>query len=179
MGNLTIYTGPMKSGKTSNLIKAYKHYIEIGEKVIMVKPNLDDRFAQNKVVSRDSDAVEAINVKSLDEILLVGQSYNVICIDEFQLLSGNICTIKQLLDDGKNILVSGLNLTAEKKPFGLMGDLMCFAENIHILKGFCDVCGNSDGIFTKCTVAKTDDILVGEDMYKCVCASCYNSNFGE
>lgn len=179
MGSLTIYTGPMKSGKTSNLIKAYKHFKSNGKSVIMVKPSIDDRFAFDKVVTRDNEEIDAYNINFLADILNISNEYDVICIDEFQLLAGDICTIKNLLDAGKDIFVAGLNLTAEKKPFGLMGDLMCFAENIHILKGFCDMCGSSDGIFTKCTVAKTDDILVGEDMYKCVCASCYNSDFGE
>ena len=108
--------------------------------------------------------------------------YKNLFIDEFQFLNGNISTIKNLLELDKNIWVSGLNLTAEKKPFGLMGDLMCFADKIYFMAGNCDYCGKQNkGIYTLYEGGKNTDIVVGDDNYKCVCSKCYTkySNLGK
>lgn len=175
MGKLVIYTGPMKSGKTTKLIEQYGKVSQRSVKTHMFKPSIDDRYSSVKVIARNNDnQILSTLLNDLDMLWYFKDMYNNFFIDEFQFLSGNICTIKQLLDCGKNIWIAGLNLTAEKKPFGLMGDLMCFADKIYFMKGNCDYCGKlNKGIYTFYDGSKDTDIVVGDDNYKCVCSKCY------
>lgn len=183
MGKLVIYTGPMKSGKTTKLIEQYKKTLAKNPKTYMFKPALDTRYSSVRVVARNKDEqILSTLLNDVDMLWNFRDMYKNFFIDEFQFLDGNISTIKNLLDLGKNIWVSGLNLTAEKKPFGLMGDLMCFADTIYFMKGNCDYCGKQNkGIYTFYDGVKNTDIIVGDDNYKCVCSKCYDkhSNLGE
>ena len=183
MGKLVIYTGPMKSGKTTKLIEQYKKTLAKNPKTYMFKPALDTRYSSVRVVARNKDEqILSTLLNDVDMLWNFRDMYKNFFIDEFQFLDGNISTIKNLLDLGKNIWVSGLNLTAEKKPFGLMGDVMCFADTIYFMKGNCDYCGKQNkGIYTFYDGVKNTDIIVGDDNYKCVCSKCYDkhSNLGE
>lgn len=176
MGKLVIYTGPMKSGKTTKLIEKYNQVIQHSDSVVLLKPFIDNRFSNNSVVNRDRNyEIPAINIENLNDLMSIGLMYENIFIDEFQFLSGNISIINKLLDSGCNIYISGLNLTAERKPFGLMGDLLCLADTVHILRGNCDYCGKiNKGVYTLYDGQKNQDILVGENNYKCVCSKCYS-----
>ena len=177
MGKLVIYTGPMKSGKTTKLIEQYKKTLEKHPKTTyMFKPAIDNRFSYAKVVARNmQDQVLATLLNDIDMLWYFKDMYNYFFIDEFQLLDGNINVIRDLLDLDKNIYVSGLNLTADRKPFGRINDLMCMANKIYILNGKCEVCNKEDkGIYTYYSGTKTADILIGEDNYICVCSKCYN-----
>ena len=173
----------MKSGKTTKLIEQYKKTLAKNPKTYMFKPALDTRYSSVRVVARNKDEqILSTLLNDVDMLWNFRDMYKNFFIDEFQFLDGNISTIKNLLDLGKNIWVSGLNLTAEKKPFGLMGDLMCFADTIYFMKGNCDYCGKQNkGIYTFYDGVKNTDIIVGDDNYKCVCSKCYDkhSNLGE
>lgn len=180
MGKLVIYTGPMKSGKTTKLIEQYGKVSQRSVKTHMFKPSIDDRYSSVKVIARNNDnQILSTLLNDLDMLWYFKDMYNNFFIDEFQFLSGNICAINKLLDEDYNLYIGGLNLTAEKKPFGKMGDLLCLANTIYLLKGNCDYCGNDNGIFTLYNGIKNQDIVVGEDDYKCVCSNCYkhHSNF--
>ena len=79
-----------------------------------------------------------------------------------------------MAESGKKFYISGLNLTAEKKPFGKMGDLMCMADNVQMMTSICEVCKCENAIFSFFKGTKTDDIYVGDSEYIPVCRNCYN-----
>lgn len=174
MGKLIIYTGPMKCGKTTHLIQKYNK-LKDTTSCVFLKPVIDNRFSNDFIIDRDrQNKVPAFNINKIDDILPYGLIYKNIFVDEFQFLNGNICTINNLLETQCNLFIGGLNLTAEKKPFGKMGELLCFADTIHILKGNCDYCGKKQsGVYTLYVGGKNQDIIVGENNYKCVCSKCY------
>ena len=174
----------MKSGKTTKLIDTYLKVYSKNLNTHMFKPKLDKRWSSVKVIDRDNKhQILSTLLDDIDMLWYFRDMYSNFFIDEFQFLDGNISTIKNLLERGKNIWVSGLNLTAEKKPFGLMGDLMCLADTIHFMAGNCDYCGKQNkGKFTFYEGEKNTDIIVGDDdHYKCVCSKCYKnySNLGK
>lgn len=170
MGSINVYSGPMKSGKSSLLIKEAKQQVANGKNVKFFKPLMDNRFSKDKAVDRNGNTFPAINIERIDEI----ENYDadVYLIDEFQFLQGEIAPIQELANKGKKFYIAGLNLTTEKRPFGKMGDLLCNSDNVKMMTARCECCGK-DAIYTFCTIEKTDDILVGEDMYIPVCADCY------
>ena len=173
MENINVFTGPMKSGKSSTIISQAKSLINAGQRVQVFKPTIDDRFATDKVTDRNGNTIGAINIKEIDEI----QNYeaDAYFIDEFQFLQGNLNVIKKLADKGKKFYIAGLNLTTEKKIFGKMGELMECSNNVKMFTANCDCCGCHNAIYSYCTAEKTGDILVaGDEVYMAVCPECYD-----
>ena len=143
-----------------------------GKILKIFKPTIDNRFGNNIVQTRSGKKIDAININSIDEL----QNYtaDIYFIDEFQFLDGNVETIEKLASDGKKFFISGLNLTAEKKPFGKMGDLMCIADNVELMTSVCEICKNDNAIFSFFKGNKTSDIYIGDSEYIPVCRFCYN-----
>ena len=143
-----------------------------GKILKIFKPTIDNRFGNNVVQTRSGKKINAININSIDEL----QKYNadVYFIDEFQFLDGNINIIDKMASDGKKFFISGLNLTAEKKPFGKMGDLMCIADNVELMTSVCEICKNDNAIFSFFKGNKSGDIYIGDSEYIPVCRTCYN-----
>lgn len=170
MGDINVFTGPMKSGKSQKIInEAYRQKIA-GKKIQMFKPKIDTRDYQC-VADRNGNKLMAVNIQDVDEI----ENYDadVYIIDEFQFLKGNVNVIQNMASKGKKFFIAGLNLTAEKKPFGKMGDLMCVSDNVQMLTSICEICKNDNAIYTYCKEEKTGDILVGDSQYIPVCRNCY------
>lgn len=173
MENINVFTGPMKSGKSSTIISEANSLINAGEKVKVFKPSIDDRFGNDIVKDRNGNSIKAINIKQIDEI----ENYDAdsYFIDEFQFLDGNLDIITNLAEKGKKFYIAGLNLTTEKKIFGKMGELMACSNNVKIFTANCDCCGCNNAIYSYCTAEKTGDILVGsDDIYMAVCPECYD-----
>lgn len=143
-----------------------------GKILKIFKPTIDNRFGNNVVQTRSGKKINAININSIDEL----QKYNadVYFIDEFQFLDGNVDIIDKMASDGKKFFISGLNLTAEKKPFGKMGDLMCIADNVEFMTSICEICKNDNAIFSFFKGNKSSDIYIGDSEYIPVCRTCYN-----
>ena len=170
MSDINVYTGPMKSGKSQKIInEAYRQQIA-GKKIQMFKPKLDTRDYEY-VADRRGNKITAINISNMDEIN--NYDADVYIIDEFQFLDGNVNVIQDLASKGKKFFIAGLNLTAEKKPFGKMGDLMCISDNVQMLTAICEVCKNDNAVYTYCKEHKEGDILVGDSQYLPVCRNCY------
>ena len=134
--------------------------------IIKMMPKYMQKKINNGEVVFQADYIERI-----DEI----ENYDadIYLIDEFQFLQGEITPIQKLASKGKKFYIAGLNLTTEMKPFGKMGDLLCNSDNVKMMTAHCECCNKNEAIYTYCTIEKTGDILVGEDMYIPVCAECY------
>ena len=172
MSNITVYSGPMKCGKSTRLINEAMKWQRTGKKILMFKPYADNRNSINTINDRNGNKINAINIDKIDDI----QNYDadLYFIDEFQFLDGNINVIQNLVSKGKKFFIAGLNLTAEKKPFGKMGELLCNADNVNMLSSICECCHEDSAVYSFCNVKKTSDILIGDSEYMPVCASCYS-----
>ena len=171
MGNINVFSGPMKCGKSERLIIEANRQKVAGKKIQVFKPLMDDRFSEDNIVDRNGNKYPAANIESIDEI----EKYDadVYLIDEFQFLKGDIDSIQKLASKGKKFFVAGLNLTAERKPFGKMGDLLCCSDNVQMMTSICECCHSENAIYSYCKAEKTGDILIGDSQYLPVCGNCY------
>lgn len=171
MSQINVYTGPMFSGKTNALLSAYERAIIAKKNVKAFKPQIDTRFGNNVIKSRRFGEIEAINIRSLNE--LKKYETDIYIIDEFQFLEGNICIIQELADEkGKVFHISGLDLTAEKKPFGLMPQLLAIADNVQKFVSICHDCAEENAIYSYFLGKKDTDIVVGNHEYIPLCRKC-------
>ena len=170
---LKVITGTMFSGKSFELIRLLKQ-LDINT-VKIFKPNIDTRD-KGIIKSRNSNKVyAALLIDDLSEIpQYIDENVKTIVIDEAQFLKGDVSIIMDLHLKGYDFIISGLNLTSERKPFGKMGDLLCMADNVQMLTAVCENCRNDNAIYTYYTgTSKKGDILVGEDCYIPLCRKCY------
>lgn len=158
MGDINVFSGPMKCGKSMQIINEFNRQLVTGKNVMLFKPTLDNRMGDNIIGTRNGIKVEAKNITDIDEL----QNYDadVFFIDEFQFLNGDIKTIEQLAEKGKKFFIAGLNLTSDKKPFGKMGDLLCIADNIKMMTAICEICKNDNAVYSYFKGNKMQDIIV-------------------
>ena len=94
MGDINVYTGPMKCGKTQKILDEAKRQQIAGKNVKIFKPTIDDRFSEQSVISRNGYKQNAINISSIDEIK--NYDADVYVIDEFQFLKGDLNELYKL-----------------------------------------------------------------------------------
>lgn len=175
MGLINVFTGPMKSGKTSRLISIYEDLNETTKyKCMMFKPLIDNRFSNTEVVSRDGERIICVNIDNIYDLLPYRDLVDIFFIDEFQFIKGQDLHIilNSFIDEGKKFYIAGLNLTPERKPFGNMPQLLALADEVEYLEAKCDIC-NKPAIYTYCKNKKENDILVGDNEYLALCHECY------
>lgn len=177
MGNINVYSGPMKCGKTQQVLNEYKRQLITGKKVIMFKPNVDTREGADIVKTRNGIGVPSIGIDDISE--LKKYDADIYCIDEFQFLTGDVSLIQNMADNGKSFYISGLNLTAEKKPFGKMNDLLCIADNVNMLTAICSNCKNENAVYSFFKGDKNQEIVIGDEEYMPLCRHCYEELNGK
>lgn len=167
-----VKTGPMFSSKSAVMIERYNN-IWNKEKVMCFKPKKDDRDF-GIIKSRTSDTqINAICIKNLEEIYnYINPNIRTIFIDEIQFLEGDVYVLLDLsINHDIDIYASGLNMTSEQVPFGIMPNVMAIADEITILKASCFDC-NKDACYSYYEAGKTEEVVVGSDGYIPLCASC-------
>ena len=76
-------------------------------------------------------------------------------------------------NDGKIVIVAGLDADFRRKPFGKICNLLPLCESFIKLAAICDFCGK-DAYFTLRTVeSKEIELIGGSEMYRPVCRKCY------
>ncbi|WP_048601692.1 thymidine kinase [Rubeoparvulum massiliense] len=136
--------GCMFSGKSEELIRRIRRAKYGKQRAVVFKPQLDNRYSETSVVSHNGFTVEAIPVTSAQEILKqVGPEIDVVGIDEVQFFEKEIIqVIEQLANEGKRVIVAGLDLDFRGEPFGPTPEIMARAEYVTKLQAICVVCGN-------------------------------------
>lgn len=172
---IRVYTGPMKSGKSTLLLRSIKNFKD--NEVLVFKPIIDTRTPK-LIMSRDGISLDAIEVNTFKDILdIVKTKSNIkaIFIDECQFFNDDINYLKDINDLNINIYISGLNYTSDRKPFNKMIDIINMADEVTTLTATCENCLVSEATLTYCTCNdKDEDILIGDDVYIAVCENCYN-----
>jgi thymidine kinase len=173
-GYIEVITGGMFSGKTEELIRRLKRATIAHQKVAVYNPKVDTRYSQNEVVSHDANAIRSTPVSSSGDILLLSGDADVVGIDEAQFFDNGLTDIcKTLADNGKRVIVAGLDMDYLGKPFGPMPSLFACAEHVTKLHAICVRCGKQAQYSHR---IKPDDKLVllgAEDIYEPLCRNCY------
>ena len=167
--------GCMFSGKTEELIRRLRRAVIARQKVQVFKPSLDDRYAEGKVSSHDGLQWDAISVTSAESIpTLIEADTQVVAIDEVQFFDDNIVAIcDKLANNGKRVIVAGLDQDFSGKPFGPMPALLAIAEYVAKLNAICVKCGNPASRTQRLTKSKETVVVGTTDIYEARCRNCH------
>ncbi|SHH51115.1 thymidine kinase [Clostridium grantii] len=143
-GWIEVVVGPMYSGKSEELIRRTKRAKIARQKVQVFKPEIDNRFSKNDVVSHSGDKTCAIAVKSSKELFeSVHKDTDVIGVDEVQFFDeGIVEVIIKLADSNKRVICAGLDMDFKGEPFGPISKILAVAEFVDKIGAICMVCGN-------------------------------------
>lgn len=173
-GWIEVICGGMFSGKTEELIRRAKRAKIAGQKVLVVKPKTDNRYSDTNVVSHNETAIPSVVVSESQQIFELSNEFQVICIDEAQFFDGNIVEVaNNLANHQKRVIVAGLDMDYEGKPFGPMPYLLAIAEFVTKLHAICTKSGMLAS-YSQRVVEGTQQVMVGEyDAYEPRARHCF------
>lgn len=183
MAKLYFRYGTVGSAKTLNLLAVAHNYRQQDKKVILMKPELDERFGKQKIKSRAGLEMPADILVSPETNLLEYDFTGVDCIlvDEVQFLKANIIEQFREISTKQNIPVIcyGLRTDFRSKLFEGSLRLMELADSIEEVKATCHFCRHKSIMNLKHVngVANLDGPSVqlgAEEKYFPTCYSCYS-----
>ena len=173
-GWIEVVTGCMFSGKTEELIRRLKRAKIAKQRVLVFKPKIDNRYSEEKIVSHDEQSLPSIMISKADEILEHVKDAQVIGIDEAQFFDNTLVDIcNKLADEGKRVIVAGLDQDYKGTPFEPIPQLLAVAEYITKTLAICVACGNPADR-TQRKIFSKERVLVGAaDSYEARCRKCH------
>ena len=174
-GWIEVVCGSMFSGKTEELIRRLKRAEFAKQKILLVKPMVDDRYHKENVVSHQGTSFNAISVKDSKAVQDIWKNEKVVAIDEAQFFDEGIVEVCAFLaKKGARVIVAGLDMDFQGVPFGPMPQLLAIAEYVTKVHAICLSCGNL-AQFSHRTVGHKEQVMVGAvEEYKPLCRSCFN-----
>lgn len=168
-------TGSMFSGKTEELLRRLKRAEIARQKVERFKPSIDVRDSLYELVSHDNHTMPCTSVEASGEILLYADGADVVGIDEAQFFDANLVDVcLKLAADGLRVIVAGLDMDFQGRPFGPMPALCAVADEVTKLHAVCVKCGDSAYLSHR-KVDSEAKVLIGEFAeYEPLCRKCYN-----
>jgi thymidine kinase len=137
-GWIEVISGCMFSGKTEELIRRLNRAIIAKQKVEIFKPAIDKRYHTEQVVSHNENSIRSTPVNFANDILLLAGDCDVVGIDEAQFFDEAIVEIcNTLANQGKRVIVAGLDMDYEGRPFGPMPNLLAVAEFVTKVHAIC------------------------------------------
>ena len=128
-GWLEVVCGPMFSGKSEELIRRLRRAEIAGQRVLIVKPRIDNRYDIGHVVSHAGARMRAVAVDDPADIPGLVDGYDVVGVDEVQFFPPQITLVLDgLVEGGMRIIACGLDQDFRGFPFAAMPELLCRAR---------------------------------------------------
>ncbi len=142
-GWIEVITGSMFSGKTEELIRRLKRAKFANLNVEIFKPEVDNRYGTDKVISHDANEIISTAVPAAANIRLLADNCDVVGIDEAQFFDDEIVRVcNDLANRGIRVIVAGLDMDFKGNPFGPMPNLMATAEYVTKVHAICTRTGH-------------------------------------
>ena len=173
-GWLEVVCGPMFSGKSEELIRRLRRAEIAGQRALIVKPRLDNRFDIAHVVSHAGARMRAVAVDEPAEIPGLVDGYDVVGVDEVQFFPPEVILVLDgLVEAGMRIVACGLDQDFRGFPFGAAEEL------VDKLQAVCHRCGGPATMTQRLVdgapaPADGATIVVGAlEQYEARCRSCH------
>ncbi len=142
-GWIEVICGSMFSGKSEELIRRIRRTQFAKQKAQVFKPQIDNRYSEQEIVSHNGASVMAIPVATSAILDLVDEDTEVVAIDEVQFFDMCIVeVVQELANRNYRVIVAGLDQDFRGVPFGPVPQLMAIAESVTKLQAVCAVCGS-------------------------------------
>jgi len=173
-GQIEVICGSMFSGKTEELIRRLHRARIARQKVEIFKPAVDKRYHEMDVVSHNENSIRSTPVNFAEDILLLSGDCDVVGIDEVQFFDDQIVVVAQkLANQGKRVIMAGLDMDFEGNPFEPMPRLMAIAEYVDKVHAICMKCGDLAAFSFRLSDSKQKVMLGEKESYEARCRKCF------
>ncbi len=174
-GWIEVITGCMFSGKTEELIRRLNRARYAKQSVRIFKPRIDSRYSADSVVSHSQQELSALAVDDPYDILEHVADVDVVGIDEAQFLGEHVVEVaERLANDGKRVVVAGLDQDFLGRPFDPMPHLMAVAEYVTKNLAICMRCGNPADRSQRLVRREATVVVGGTEAYEARCRRCFD-----
>jgi len=161
-GWIEVICGCMFSGKTEELIRRLNRALIAKQNVEIFKPVTDTRYHDKNIVSHNENAIRSTPVNFASDILLLAGDCDVVGIDEAQFFDESIVEVcNSLANNGKRVIVAGLDMDFEGRPFGPMPYLLAVAEFVTKVHAICAQTGELASYSYRLT-QNSEQVMLGE-----------------
>ena len=146
-GKLETIVGAMFAGKTSELLKRILWAKHQNKKIIVIKPVIDNRYSQEKIITHNDLSHDCFSMKSWEEVnnnfVFKSNLVNVVFLDEIQFMhtKQTLENIEIILNNGIDVVCAGLDQDSRGKPWETSSMILGLSDKILKIYGFCNVCG--------------------------------------
>ena len=146
-GTLETIVGAMFAGKTSELLKRILWAKHQNKKIIVIKPNIANRYSQKKIITHNDLSQECFAMKSWQHInenyIFDKKNVDVIFLDEIQFMNTveTLENVENILNKGIDVVCAGLDQDSRGKPWETSSMILGLSDKIIKIYGFCNVCG--------------------------------------
>jgi len=173
-GWIEVIAGCMFSGKTEELIRRLRRAQIARQNVKIFKPKIDTRFSDNSIVSHSEQSLPSVLIDDINDVLTLAKDAQVVGIDEAQFFSIDIINVcNELANNGKRVIVAGLDQDFKGIPFEPMPQLLAIAEYITKTLAICVICGNPADKTQRKTNSGERVIVGASDVYEARCRKCH------
>ena len=173
MAKLYFRYGAMGSSKTANAIMVRHNYLERGQRVLMLKPRLDNRDGETMIASRSGLRCHCHFIEDLDRFNV--RDYDCLIVDEAQFLTrAQVERLVRVVDiDNVPVIAYGLRCDFRNELFEGSQWLLAWADTIEEVKTIC-WCGkkavcNARVVEGKVTREGEQIVLGGSESYVSLC----------
>jgi thymidine kinase len=157
-------------------------------------------LATGAVVSRDNGELKCVVVPAANAeyiLSVIDSETEIVLIDEAQFFEarlepiqtyvGNylfpsgmnfvevypiVAVVQTLSDMGLKVVVVGLDMDSDRKPFGPMPHLMAISDEVKKIHAVCEIC-HKEAVYSYIG-SKSQRIQLGDNEYTAVCPDCYS-----
>lgn len=176
---IIVFCGPMMSGKTTGLLSCLEKFKYQGRHIFAFKPRIDDRYAQDEIVSHMGWRFPATRIATGTELIkqLMLQvadgeipERSVVAVDEMFMIPGIAEELVWLYKANITVVVSTLDLGCECKPFEEVTRLLPWATTVKKCTAVCAIC-KEDAFYTwrKPVENEREIIIGGAELYSPRC----------
>ena len=175
LGSIEVIGGSMFSGKSEELIRRLRRAQIARQRVQIFKPRMDNRFSEDHIVSHSDMKMKSELVAAAPEILRqLEPETQVVGIDEAQFFGLDLVTVcNQMADQGKRVIIAGLDQDYRARPFDPMPQLLAVAEYITKTLAICVRCG-APANRTQRLHSNAERVMIGGNgSYEARCRACF------
>ena len=167
----------MFGGKTTKLLSAVDRYKYQKRDIFAFKPQVDQRYAKEKIVTHwggklradlVSDATEILESLVLNGVSL--QDQPVIAVDEAFMLKDAGTVLPKLFKAGATVIASTLQISSDGTAYPEVAGFMPYATKVEVCPAVCTICG-ADAHYTEKIGGRVDHGIEvgGAEMYQPRC----------
>jgi thymidine kinase len=175
LGHIELIVGSMFSGKSEELIRRLRRAQIARRRVQVFSPFFEDRVITDITASHTDLKIHAVAVEDPADILKqLDERTEVVGVDEAQFFGSDIVEVcERLANQGRRVIVAGLDQDYLGRPFAPVPALMAVAEYITKTLAVCVQCGAPANRTQRLDSAYRSGFPADGPLYEARCRRCF------